>query len=838
MDTAVFTSAILLVIVVPTAITIGAMAWRSRSLPGARPFLLLVFLAFWWAVADAVERMTPGLDAKLIWANLQYVPITLIPAAWVVMTIDYAARHWRRNIKFVAALCLVPLITNVFVWTDPYHHLMRSAVWLDTTGAYSFIDRTVGPWFWVHLVYSLLLMAIATALLVATVFSAPSFGRRQPAAILAGSLLPLAATLGHAFVPATSMPHLTPLAFALGAIAVAWGLLRVRLFNLVPIARHGLVENMRDGVLVLDSSQCVVDINRTAQILIGRPASQILGRPIDDTWKAWEQIAAPYAAGADQAELSLGDNGRRGFFQVKWSPLNRHGQVVARVMVLSDVTERRVLEDSLRDQALTDGLTGLPNRACFMSRLSDAVHRARRHDEVLFAVLVLDIDRFKVVNDSLGHLAGDILLQSVAAKLKRCVREADTVARMGGDEFIILLHELSTSRDLLPVLDRIQEELQAPVHFQEQELTVTASVGVVIWDPSYDDPDDLVRAADTAMYQAKASGRGCHRIFDDQMHKAVLRTLKDETDLRIAIRERAFSLAYQPVVNMKTGALRSLEALLRWHHPERGTIFPRDFVTVAEDSGLILALGEIALDELCAQMKEWQFSSHPVSRLPVSLNVSSRQLIERDFVSSTLGRLGHWRIPSERLVLEITESALTVDPPKAKQAMRKLRGLGVRLCLDDFGAGGSCLHHLTAYPLHELKIEPAFLSAIEPGNKHLETLRHLTALAHALSLEVTAEGVESAKQWELLRQAGCDYAQGYYVASPLEPELLLDFLDDLQSAASTNSAAAPDDTSHASPNTADRGMAESAPVWLMRHLLGEGAGSPGYHPPAPERPSA
>jgi EAL domain-containing protein (putative c-di-GMP-specific phosphodiesterase class I) len=274
------------------------------------------------------------------------------------------------------------------------------------------------------------------------------------------------------------------------------------------------------------------------------------------------------------------------------------------------------------------------------------------------------------------------------------------------------------------------------------------------------------------------------------------------------------------VVNLRTGTLRSLEGLLRWHHPERGTIFPRDFIAVAEESGLILALGDIALDELCAQMDKWQSSGHPVSRLPVSVNVSSRQLIERDFVPSILGRLGHWRIPFERLMLEITESALSVDPPKAKQAMRKLQGLGVRLCLDDFGAGGSCLHYMTTYPVHELKIDPAFLADIESSSNHLEMLRHLTALAHALSLEVTAEGVERAEQWEQLREAGCDYAQGYYVASPMEPDILLDFLDDLESAASTAASAERDGKRQSPTDAVDEDTLEQAPLWAMRHLLG------------------
>ena len=225
--------------------------------------------------------------------------------------------------------------------------------------------------------------------------------------------------------------------------------------------------------------------------------------------------------------------------------------------------------------------------------------------------------------------------------------------------------------------------------------------------------------------------------------------------------------------------MHSLEGLLRWHHPERGTVFPRDFLTVAESSGLILALGEIALDDAFSQMNHWQASNQPAAQLPMRVNVSPRQLTEPDFVPSVLSRLAAWQIPSERLVLEITENALVRDPVKARQAMKRLRGLGVRLCLDDFGAGRSSIQHLAAFPVQELKIDPLCVSSISPGNKDLEIVRHIAALAHTLGLEVTAEGVEHAEQYELLLEAGCDLAQGYYVASPMEVDVLLEFLKDL-----------------------------------------------------------
>ncbi len=336
---------------------------------------------------------------------------------------------------------------------------------------------------------------------------------------------------------------------------------------------------MTDGLLVLDEAGRVVDLNEAARLLIDRPAAQILARPLAETWGAWPRLAAPYAAGKDQAEFSWGENDDRRDYEVKISLLTKRERVLGRLLVIRDVTERAHHGTDLRRQAVTDSLTSLPNRTLFMAKLDDAVRQARRHEDTLFAVIVLDLDRFKLINDSLGHSAGDVLLENVAAKLKRCVREVDTVARMGGDEFMILLHEITGSRDVLPVLERIREELRTPVEFRQQEMSSSASLGVVMWEDSYQDPEELLRAADTAMYQAKEAGRDCYRFFDEEMHQSMLRTMRAETDLRSAIKQGELSLAYQPIVDLKTGAVTSLEALIRWHHPKRGMVLPDEFIS-------------------------------------------------------------------------------------------------------------------------------------------------------------------------------------------------------------------------------------------------------------------
>jgi diguanylate cyclase (GGDEF)-like protein/PAS domain S-box-containing protein len=617
--------------------------------------------------------------------------------------------------------------------------------------------------------------------LIGAVRSARPRYRGQPAALLVGLCVPLIWNMVYVFAPAMLPPHdFTPAVFGLGGIIVAWGLFRFRLFTLVPVARRALMENMTDGLLVLDEAGRVVDFNEAARLLIDRPAAQILARPLAQTWEAWSRLAALYAAGKDQAEFSWGENDDRRDYEVKISLLTKRERVLGRLLVIRDVTERAHMEHDLRRQAVTDSLTSLPNRTLFMAKLDAAVRQARRHEDTLFAVIMLDLDRFKLINDSLGHLAGDVMLESVATKLKRCVREVDTVARLGGDEFMILLHEITGSRDVVPVLERIREELRAPVEFRQQEMSSSASLGVVMWEDSYQDPEELLRAADTAMYQAKEEGRDCYRFFDEEMHQSTLRTMRAETDLRSAIKQGELSLAYQPIVDLKTGAVVSLEALVRWSHPKRGMVLPDEFIAIAENSGLIVPMGVLALEQVCSQLSRWRAPNSPAAGLPVSLNLSPRQLTETDFVGSVLRRLDEWRVPPESIILELTETALIRDPHKSKHVMEDLRRIGIRLCLDDFGTGWSSLRHLTTFPVQELKIDRSFVAKIAHDNTEYEIVRSIIALAHTLGMAVTAEGIEYREQWRLLEALGCDSGQGYYIGRPMAPEELLDYLEELE----------------------------------------------------------
>ena len=434
----------------------------------------------------------------------------------------------------------------------------------------------------------------------------------------------------------------------------------------------------------------------------------------------------------------------------------------------TDITDRKGYEGRLQHNAFHDTLTGLANRALFMDRLAHALQCKTRHPDLRCAVLFLDLDRFKLVNDSFGHPAGDALLVSLARRLESCVRLEDSVARVGGDEFAVLLEDVAKVEDATMVADRVLASLSQPFVISGQEVFASASIGIALSEGESDRPDEVVRDADTAMYRAKALGKSRYVIFDEGMHRNAMALLRMETDLRRALDREEFLLYYQPIVRVADGTISGLEALLRWQHPTKGLIHPAEFIEVAEDTGLIVPLGSWVLSEACRQLRLWQdqFPSH--RDLTISVNLSGRQFAQRDLVAEVRNTLERSGLRGGNLGLEITESVIMQNAEHAVSMMFQLRELDVEVCLDDFGTGYSSLNYLVQFPTSVIKIDRSFVSDINSRRQNVEIVRAIVSLARNLGMKVVAEGVETTDQLSHLKRMHCDYAQGYLFSEPVD----------------------------------------------------------------------
>jgi diguanylate cyclase (GGDEF)-like protein len=434
------------------------------------------------------------------------------------------------------------------------------------------------------------------------------------------------------------------------------------------------------------------------------------------------------------------------------------------------LSERELREQQFRHDAMHDPLTGLPNRALFMKRLSDATQRQRRGEDGLFGVLFLDLDGFKLVNDSMGHHVGDQLLVTVARRLEECVRGGDIVARLGGDEFAILLERIGDARDSAMVAERVQRALAEPVNIGGYEHATSASIGVALSSGAAEQPEYVLRSADIAMYRAKNAGRGRYEMFDRAMHAEALTRLQIESDLRHAFDRNEFFLQYQPIISLRDGHVTGVEALVRWRHFERGVVSPATFVAVAEDTGLVVPLGRWVLRQACQQGWEWYKRFENGRPFTVSVNLSVREFGQPDLVRVVASILEETGLPASRLKLEITESAIIGQKHPAIETVEELRKLGVGIHLDDFGTGYSALSFLHRIPLDAVKVDRAFTNAIDSEERPMQVVRAIVSLAHAIGLEVIAEGVATEAQLELLRNMNCDLAQGFFFARPTSAE--------------------------------------------------------------------
>ena len=550
-------------------------------------------------------------------------------------------------------------------------------------------------------------------------------------------------------------------------------------------ARFGsLIQHSSDLITVLGPDGEIMYQSPSIERVLGYTPAEVSGQRFADlvTPADRHRLAHLVASGATgtgepsqavECGLTHKDGGTRQFEILMTSLL--HDEHVGGIVLNSrDVSERKAFEEQLAHQAFHDGVTGLANRALFTERVRHALARTRREDRGL-AVIFLDLDDFKTINDSLGHAAGDEVLQEVARRLDQSIRGADTAARFGGDEFAVLLEDVANSQEAADAAERILELLALPVIAGHKELALRGSLGISVAEHgSTAEADDMIRDSDAAMYIAKRDGKGGYRMFEPAMHEGVLARLELRTDLQRAIATEQLELHYQPVVRLDDGVVTGVEALLRWRHPEHGMVAPERFIPIAEETGLIVPIGRWVLREGCRHARRVLASIDPARNPSISINLSLKQIQHSDIVADVRDALTESGLPAECLTLEITETVLMADTDLAVQRLTELKALGVRLALDDFGTGYSSLSYLSRFPVDILKMDRSFLSDGASPSSGLATA--VVALGATLDLEVVAEGIEFPEQWHALRELGCEMGQGFYFARPMDVDATLEFL--------------------------------------------------------------
>jgi diguanylate cyclase (GGDEF)-like protein/PAS domain S-box-containing protein len=436
----------------------------------------------------------------------------------------------------------------------------------------------------------------------------------------------------------------------------------------------------------------------------------------------------------------------------------------------TDITKRKRAEEQLLFDAFHDNLTGLPNRALFMDRLTQALERKKRRSDYMFAVLFMDLDRFKVINDSLGHPIGDKLLIVIARLLENNLRSIDTVSRIGGDEFILLLDDIKEENYAQEVAERIQKAFRSPVTIEGHNVVVSASIGIVFSTLDHDNSEDIIRDADIAMYKAKTLGRACHAVFETTMRQRMVTRLELENDLRTALERQELQVHYQPIIAFKDWKILGFEALLRWRHPKRGSIPPKEFIPVAEETGLIDTLGMWVLRQACQQMQIWH-RQYPIEPpLSIHVNISRKQFNQHDLVEHIQKILQETALDPRYLSLEITESLFVEYDEIFNETLARLTELGIKLQIDDFGTGYSSFNYLQRLPVSSIKIDSIFIAKMQLGNRHTEIVRSIVNMAHSLGMEAIAEGVETEEQVTQLQAIECNSGQGFYISRPVTGE--------------------------------------------------------------------
>ena len=547
---------------------------------------------------------------------------------------------------------------------------------------------------------------------------------------------------------------------------------------------HEIIDNAGEGIVVLDGELRYVLWNRFMEEMTGLEAKEVIGKSAMDLFphvreQNVDELLRRALAGETMASpdvhYAVPQTGREGWTSAVYRPhFDADGKVVGLIGLVRDITERKTAEQQIEYQAYHDALTGLANRRLFQEHLSLALALAQRR-HALVAVLFLDLDHFKVINDSLGHSIGDALLRQVSNRLRGCVREGDTVARVGGDEFTIVLQEIARPDDAATVAKKVLRSIAEPIEVNGHKLYVTTSIGVTVYPQDGEDAETLLKTADAAMYRAKGEGRNTYQMATPDLSRTTQERMALESGLHQAMETGEFVVYYQPQIDLETMQLVGMEALLRWNHPERGLITPVDFIGLAEERGMILVIGDWVLREACREAK--RFHDRGLKHLRVSVNISARQFRDEALLWTVESALSEAGLDPRALELEITESVAMEDVQLTMVTLSELRKSGVSIAIDDFGTGHSSLSYLKRFPIDALKIDKSFVADLPDGFEDSAIVASVIQLANGLGIRVVAEGVETAEQIEFLREHACREVQGYYFSYAVPPAEIAKLLE-------------------------------------------------------------
>ena len=756
---------------------LAVLAVLRRHVPGATFLAAMMASTTIWCGACLGELYAGTLAGKLFWVRLSYVGIVSVPWGWLLFCLTYTGRLSRGTRRVGAYLAALPALTLVLVLLSPKVPLVWTSATLAATARPHALVVEHGQWFWINATYSYACLLVGSVVLLSMVFRQVRPLTAQGVTFVVAAALPWAANL----LTITGLVRLggldlTPPAIVATGVLVTVGIARLKALDvfpgIVPVARDAVFERMRDGVLVVDKHGRVLNANRAAERLLARSSEALVASPLADLLPSlepavgWSVLEALVEKGSSEAVVS-DDAGHDRFLEISASSLGSASRVSGYVLVMREITERRALEEQLRHRALHDELTGLPNRTLLREHLDRllALQNRRKHGLTL---LLIDLDRFKEINDTFGHEAGDTLLIVVAERLRRALRDSDLVARLGGDEFAVVLPDCEAD-DAMEVAATLRGALSAGIDLRNQTVCVAASIGVALSPVHGRDAGTLMRHADVALYVAKENPRGA-ALYDSSLDPNSPARLAMLNDLRTAITAGGLELHYQPQIELAGGSVVRVEALARWPLADGRMILPDEFIPLAEQNGLIPGLTAWALRTALRQRSVWSQAGWETD---VAVNLSALDLRDLALVDRVGDALLGAGVDPAHLWLEITETSVMSDPARARRILGELRALGAHVSIDDFGAGQSSLAYLQTIPANEVKIDKSFIGQLGLQPRDGAIVRAAVTLAHDIGLTAIAEGVETPQALERLRQLGCDNAQGYFIARPMPPDQVI-----------------------------------------------------------------